>query len=238
MRTMRQGTQATPRPARRRTPVTGERILRAALRIADTQGIEAVSMRKLGQALRVEAMSLYKHVAGKEDVLDGLVDLVMAEVELPADDADWRSALRQTAISVHGALLHHPWAAPVFESRLTPGPARLRYLDAVVGVLQRAGFSLPDVARVLMALDSHVYGFVLQETSLAFTMDDAPRAAADIAARAGDEYPNLREIADRAATDPAAFPVDFEFGLDLLLDGFARMLPGPERETARSSLSS
>jgi AcrR family transcriptional regulator len=222
---MRQGTAGAPRTERRRAPVTRDRILRAGLRIADTQGIEAVSMRKLGQALRVEAMSLYKHVVGKEDVLDGLVDLVMAEVELPADDVDWRSALRQTAISVHQALLRHRWAAPVFESRLTPGPARLRYLDAVIGALRRAGFSLPDVARVLVALDSHIYGFTLQETSLAFTVEDAPRAAAGIAARAGDEFPNLREIAQLAATNPGAFSVDFEFGLDLLVDGFARVLP-------------
>ena len=223
---MKQRTEATPRAKRRRAPVTRDRILGAGLRIADTQGIEAVSMRKIGQALRVEAMSLYKHVAGKEDVLDGLVDLVMAEIELPPDDIDWRSALRQTAISVHEALLRHRWAAPVFESRLTPGPARLHYLDAVIGVLRRAGFSLPDVARVLVALDSHVYGFTLQETSLAFTMEDAPQAAAGMAARAGDEFPNLREIAHEAATDPAAFPVDFEFGLDLLLDGLARMRQG------------
>jgi AcrR family transcriptional regulator len=200
-------------------------VLRAALRIADRDGIEAVSMRKLGQALRVEAMSLYKHVADKEDILDGLADLVMCEVELPTSDSEWRSSLRATAISVHGALLRHPWAAPVLETRRTPGPARLRFLDAVVGVLQGAGFSLPDVARAFMALDSHIYGFALQEAGLRFTMADAPRAAGGMATRAGDEYPNLRVIAQRAAADPAAFPVDFEFGLDILLEGLSRRQP-------------
>jgi len=195
------------------------------MRLADRQGIEAVSMRKLGQALQVEAMSLYKHVADKEDILDGLADLVMREVELPTGDIDWRSSLRRTAISVHEALLRHSWAAPVLETRRTPGPARLRFLDAVVGVLRGAGFSLPDVARAFMAIDSHIYGFTLQEAGLRSTMADASGAAGDMATRAGDEYPNLRELAQQAATEPAEFPVDFEFGLDLLLDGLSRRLP-------------
>jgi AcrR family transcriptional regulator len=219
---------ALKRPAkRRRTPLTRDRVLRVALRLADREGIEAVSMRKLGQAVGVEAMSLYKHVADKEAILDGLADLVMAEVELPPDELEWRPALRQIAFSAHEALLRHPWAAAVLDSRLHPGPARLRYLDTVVGVLRRAGFSLPDVARAFMALDSHLYGFTLQETNLQFAIDDAPRAAAQVAAIAGDEYPDLGAIAMFAATDPDAFPIEFGFGLDILLDGLERLRPSP-----------
>ena len=211
------------RATRRRAPLTRERVLRAALRIADREGIDSVSMRKLGQALGVEAMSLYKHVADKEDILDGLADLVIGEVELPPGDLEWMPALRRIAISVHEALLRHPWAAAVLDSRLHPGPARLRYLDTVIGILRRAGFSLPDVARAFMALDSHIYGFTLQETNIPFAIEEAPQAAAQVAAHAGNEYPDLRAIALLAATEPQAFPVEFEFGLDILLDGLDRL---------------
>jgi AcrR family transcriptional regulator len=213
------------RPKRRRAPLTRDRVLRDALRLADREGIESVSMRKLGQALGVEAMSLYKHVADKEDILDGLADLVIGEVELPPADLEWKPALRRTAISVHEALLRHPWAAAVLDSRLNPGPARLRYLDSVIGTLRRAGFSLPDVARAFMALDSHIYGFTLQETNIPFAIEDAPQAAAQVAAHAGNQYPELRAIALLAATEPDAFPVEFEFGLDILLDGLDRLRP-------------
>lgn len=222
---------ARGRPAgRRRAPLTRERVLRGALRVADRDGIDSVSMRKLGQALGVEAMSLYKHVADKEDVLDGLADLVIGEVELPPGDLEWKPALRQIAISVHEALLRHPWAAAVLDSRLHPGPARLRYLDTVIGILRRAGFSLPDVARAFMALDSHIYGFTLQETNISFAIEDAPQAAAQVAAHAGNEYPELQAIALLAATEPDTFPVEFEFGLDILLDGLERLShPSSER---------
>jgi AcrR family transcriptional regulator len=211
------------RAGRRRAPLTRERVLRAALRLADREGIDSVSMRKLGQALGVEAMSLYKHVADKEDVLDGLADLVIGEVELPPGDLEWKPALRQIAISVHEGLLRHPWAAAVLDSRLHPGPARLRYLDTVIGILRRAGFPLPDVARAFMALDSHIYGFTLQETNISFAIEDAPQAAAQVAAHYGNEYPELQAIAMLAATEPDTFPVDFEFGLDILLDGLDRL---------------
>src|SRR5512135_2598140 len=118
-----------------RLPLSRERVLRAALALADEGGVEAVSMRRLGLALGVEAMSLYKHVADKEAILDGIADLVMDEVEVPSRDLHWRTSIRRSAISAHEALRRHPWAGVVLESRLNPGPARLRYLDAVVGVL-------------------------------------------------------------------------------------------------------
>jgi AcrR family transcriptional regulator len=204
-------------------------VLAAALRLADEQGIEAVSMRRLGQVLRVEAMSLYKHVAGKEDILDGLADLVTSEFEVPAPGGDWKAELRRSAISAHAALLRHPWAGSVLESRLSPGPARLRYLDAVVGVLREAGFDLPMVARAFMALDSHTYGFALQELAMPFGPEDAAEVAAAMATSAfGSTYPNLRAMAE-LASGPTGVPLEFEFGLDLLLDGLERTRDGRAR---------
>src|SRR5512142_1582565 len=137
---------APRRRGRQRAPLTRERVLGEALRVADESGIEALSMRRLGQLLGVEAMSLYRHVADKEDLLDGIADLVMAEIEPPSTDTEWRAAIRRSAISVHDALCRHPWAGPVIESRLRPGPARLGYLNAVIRGLRAAGFSLPLVA--------------------------------------------------------------------------------------------
>lgn len=214
------------RAPRRRTPLTRERVLEAALRLADEQGIEAVSMRRLGQVLRVEAMSLYKHVAGKEDILDGLADLVTGEYVVPVPGGDWKAELRRAAISAHAALVRHPWAGSVLESRLNPGPARLRYLDAVVGVLREAGFDLPLVARAFMALDSHTYGFALQELALPFGTEDAAEVAAAMSTGVfGETYPNLRAMAELASS-PSGVPLEFEFGLDLLLDGFERARDG------------
>ena len=207
-----------------RVPLSRERVLRAALALADEGGIEAVSMRRLGLALGVEAMSLYKHVADKEAILDGIADLVMDEVEVPSRELDWRTAVRRSAISAHEALGRHPWAGVVLESRLNPGPARLRYLDAVVGTLRGAGFDTATVARAFMALDSHTYGFTMQELALPFDAGSAPDVAAEMAARVfADGYPNLAAMAELAMS--GAQLLDFEFGLDLLLDGLERLRP-------------
>jgi AcrR family transcriptional regulator len=207
-----------------RVPLSRERVLRAALALADDGGVEALSMRRLGQALGVEAMSLYKHVADKEAILDGISDLVMEEVEVPSPDLHWRTSVRNSAISAHEALRRHPWAGTVLESRLNPGPARLRYLDAVVGVLRGAGFDTPTVARAFMALDSHTYGFTMQELALPFDAASAPDVAEEMAARVfAHAYPNLSAMAELAMS--GAQLLDFEFGLDLLLDGLERLLP-------------
>jgi AcrR family transcriptional regulator len=210
--------------ARRRKPLSRDRVLRAAIALADEGGLESVSMRKLGQALRVEAMSLYKHVANKDDILDGIADLVMGDFEVPSGDLDWKTSIRRSTISAHQALLRHPWAGGLIESRLNAGPARLRYLDAVIGVLSAAGFPLPIVIRTVMALDSHTYGFVLQELAWPFDVENAPEMAAAFGRGlpAGD-YPNLLAMAEMAATAPGGAPVDFEFGLDLILDGLERL---------------
>jgi AcrR family transcriptional regulator len=209
---------------RRRQKLSRDGILQAALRLADEEGIDALSMRRLGQALSVEAMSLYKHVSGKEDILDGISDLVMLEVDVPARDLPWRAALRGSAISTHRALLRHPWASAVLESRRNPGPARMRYLDAVVSILLDAGFTLPDVARAFMAVDSHVYGFTLMVLAWPFDLRDAPEEAMAMANDTfGDAFPGLRSMAQLALTGPGV-PIEIEFGLDLLLDGLERQL--------------
>jgi len=207
-----------------RVPLSRERILNAALALADEGGAEAVSMRRVGQLLGVEAMSLYKHVSDKEAILDGIADLVMDEVEVPSPDLDWRMSVRRSAISAHEALRRHPWAGPVLESRLNPGPARLRYLDAVVGVLRSAGFDTATVARAFMAIDSHTYGFTMQEFALPFEAASLQGVAEEMAARVfADGYPNLAAMAELAMS--GAQLLDFEFGLDLLLDGLERLRP-------------
>lgn len=209
---------------RRRKPLSRDQVLRAAILMADEGGLDSVSMRKLGQVLRVEAMSLYKHVDNKDDILDGIADLVMGDFEVPAIDADWRTAIRRSAISVHQVLLRHRWASGLIESRLNAGPARLRFMDAVIGVLSAAGFTMPMAIRAIMALDSHTYGFVLQELAWPFDVENAPEVAAAFARGlpAGD-YSNLVSMAEMVTTAPHGVPVDFEFGLDLILDGLERL---------------
>ena len=210
--------------ARRRKPLSRERVLRAGIDLADEGGLDAVSMRKLGQALRVEAMSLYKHVVSKDDILDGIADLVMGDFDVPSGDVDWRTAIRRSAISAHQVLLRHPWASSLIESRLNAGPARLRYMDAVIGALSAAGFTMPVAIRAIMALDSHTYGFVLQEMAWSFDTANAREMAATFAGGLpAGEYPNLLAMAEMAATTQAGAMVDFEFGLDLILDGLERL---------------
>jgi len=212
------------RATTRREPLSRERVLRAAVRLADEGGLESVSMRKLGQMLQVEAMSLYKHVASKDDILDGMADLVTSEFEVPSADVDWKSAIRRSAISAHQVLLRHPWASGLIESRLNAGPARLRFLEAVIGTLTAAEFTMPTVIRAVMALDSHTYGFVLQELAWPFDAENAPEAAASFAqGLPASDYPNLLAVAEMVTTAPRGVPVDFEFGLDLILDGLERL---------------
>jgi AcrR family transcriptional regulator len=217
--------QAPPdRSATRRKPLSRDRVLRAAMRLADEGGLESVSMRRLGQALRVEAMSLYKHVANKDDILDGVADLVTSEFEVPSVDADWKTAIRRSAISSHQVLGRHPWASGLIESRINTGPARLRYLEALIGVLSAAGFTMPGVLRAIMTLDSYTYGFVLQELAWPVDVEDAPEAAASFArGLPASEYPNVLAMAEMVTTAPRGVPVDFEFGLDLILDGLERL---------------
>jgi AcrR family transcriptional regulator len=210
-----------------RTPLTKERVLRAAVVLADRDGVGSLSMRKLAQELGVEAMSLYHHVAGKDAILDGIVDVVFSEIELPSDRADWKAAMRQRAISARQALRRHPWATALMESRPTPGPATLRHHDAVLGILRRAGFSVELAAHAYSLRDSHIYGFALQEASLPFgTAEEAAEAAQTIMAEfPADQFPYLTEIAVEHVLQPGYdYGNEYLFGLDLILDGLERAL--------------
>ena len=208
-----------------RAPLSRERILNAAIELADEDGIEALTMRRLGRRLGVEAMSLYNHVTDKDDILDGMVELITAEFEVPTGTADWRATIRSSTISAHQVLRRHPWASSVIESRARTGPNRLRLLEATIGVLAGAGFPMPVVIRTLMALDSHTYGFTLQEQAWPFPVEAAPERAAALAADIPADYPNMTAmVAFVATTQPGAI-LEFEFGLDLLLDGLERLLP-------------
>jgi len=220
------------RAAKRRAALTRERILRAAISLADRDGIELLSMRKLGQKLGVEAMSLYNHVRNKVDMLDGMVDIVFGEIDLPASGVDWRTAMRTRAISARRALLHHPWAIGLMESRATPGTATLRHHDAVLGSLRTAGFSIDMAAHAYSILDGYIYGFTLTELTLPFSNSEGAAGVAEIAENIAKrfhagEYPHLAEMAVDRATKPAYnYGDEFEYGLDLILNGIERAQDG------------
>jgi AcrR family transcriptional regulator len=209
----------------RRIPLSRERVLKAALTLADQGGLEALSMRKLGQALGVEAMAVYYHVANKERVLDGIVDLVFGEIELPQAGADWKAAMRRRAISVRDALLRHRWAIGLMESRTNPGPANLRHHDAVIGCLRAAGFDMARVATAYSLLDSYIYGFALTKMNLPFedTSDIVELSESMLAPFQPGEFQNLADFITEHAMKPGYdYADEFEIGLDVILDGLER----------------
>jgi AcrR family transcriptional regulator len=217
-------TQTDP-DAAPRTPLTRQRVLRAAVALADRGGVGALSMRKLAQELGVEAMSLYHHVANKDDILDGIVDVVFGEIELPTGEAGWEAAMRRRSVSAREALRRHPWATGLMESRRTPGPANIRHHDAVLGVLRNAGFPVELAAHAYSLLDSYIYGFALQEASLPFhTPEETAEVAQEImSVFPADDYPHLAEIATEHVLQPGYdYGDEFLYGLDLILDGLAR----------------
>lgn len=220
-------TQIAPR-GRRRTPLTRDGVLLAALELADEGGLDALSMRSLGQRLGVEAMSLYRHVRNKEELLDGLVDIVFGEIDPPNVTLDWRAAMRERAISARKALARHPWAIGLMESRTTPGPLTLRHHDAVLGILLRAGFSSALATRAYNLVDSFIYGFALQERGLPFS---SPEELAEIGSTMleqmpSDSYPNLRAVVADLIASRFTYADEFESGLDLILDGLQRVREG------------
>ena len=212
--------------ARRRTPLTRERVLQAAVRRADEGGIESLSMRKLGQELGVEAMALYHHFANKDDLVDSMVDLVFGEIELPPTGGDWPTAMRQRAIAVRDALQRHRWAIGLMESRRRPGPANLRHHDAVIGNLRAGGFDIAMAAHAYSLLDSHIYGFALTKMNLPFeTSDDVAEVAQSMLEPfPADEYPYMVEILTDHVMKPGYdYGEEFEYGLDLILNGLERV---------------
>jgi AcrR family transcriptional regulator len=209
-----------------RPPLTRQRVLDTAVALADRDGVGSLSMRKLAQELGVEAMSLYHHVAGKDAILDGLIDIAFSEIELPGR-TDWKDAMRQRAISAREVLRRHPWATSLMESRPTPGPANLRHHDAVLGILRNAGFSIELAAHAYSLLDAYIYGFALQENSLPFgTPEETAEVAETIMAEfAAGTYPHLTELVVEHVLQPGYdYGNEYQFGLELILDGLDRAL--------------
>ena len=208
-----------------RAPLSRERILHAALELVDEGGIDSLSMRKLGQKLGFEAMSLYNHVANKDDVIDGILDLVLAEGDLPAPDGAWDTAVRESAISVHAALQRHPWACSLV---MAPGhirPARMEYMNALLGRLREAGFSRDETYHAYHVLDGHIFGYSLYETSHSYSDEDAAEFEGSLDRFLPiDKYPYLNEHGKQHLTEGPHREVSaFAFGLDLILDGLRKL---------------
>jgi len=221
-----------PKPrSRRRLPLSRDRVLRAAIELADEKGIDSLTMRRLGQELRVEAMSLYNHVANKDDIVDGIVDLVFSEIDLPASGADWKTAMRQRAISLRDVLLRHRWAIGLMESRRKPGPANLRHHDAVIGSLRSAGLDMPTIAHAYSLLDSYIYGFALFTMNLPFDPSEevAELTQGMLQSFPINTYPNLVAYisAMRLGYDHRD---EFGYGLDVILDGLERAARSSQAE--------
>ncbi len=198
------------------------RVVAAAVALADVIGVDALTIRKLAVELDVKPMTIYHHVPNKEAIIDGMVDLVFGEIDLPPTDLDWKRAMRQRAASARVVLARHPWAAPLMESRTSPGPATLRHHDAVLGCLSAGGFSIEMTAHAYAVIDAFVYGFALQEASLPATAGDemADLAQTMTALMPEGEYPNLVEFTTEHVLRPGYdFGREFDFGIDLILDG-------------------
>jgi AcrR family transcriptional regulator len=195
-------------------------VLRAAVKLADKYGLESLSMRKLGDALGVEAMSLYNYVSGKDDLLDGMADFVATEIGLPAADADWRGAMRAWAISVREVLGRHGWAIRLWGARTSPGPATLGLYDAVFECLLGAGFSAELASDAFGMLNSYTIGFVVQAATVPFETgaQAAEHAQALLEGFSADDYPHLRSAIDRVIRERPDPAQRFERGLDLILD--------------------
>ncbi len=217
------GTAMTPPPATtKKQRLTADRVLDGALALADEIGVEGFTIRKLADTLATKPMTIYHHVPSKEAIVDGMVDRVFAEIDRPPTDLDWKTAIRHRCLSARDALARHPWAAPLMESRTNPGPETLGHHDAVLGCLRRGGLSLAMTAHAYALVDSYVYGFALQEANLPATggADMAELAEVIIEPLPEGSYPNLMEFAAEYVLQPGYdFREEFEFGLDLILDG-------------------
>ena len=222
----------TERAQKPRAPLTKERVLETAVALAQREGLESLTMRRLADELGAGAMSLYHYVPNKEKLLDGMVDIVFGEIELPTTDVDWKIALRRRALSTREALNRHRWAVGLMESRTTPGPASLRLHDAVLGCLREAGFSIEMTIQAYSVQDAYIYGFALQEKSVPFETAEESAAVAEEQYREyaeladerqlgalADEFPYLAEVvAGHVAQVGYDFASAFEYGLDLILD--------------------
>jgi AcrR family transcriptional regulator len=203
-----------------RTRLTRERILAAGLALADGSGVEALTMRRLGEELGFEAMSLYRHVANKDDLLDGMLDLVLAEWELPDGDGEWIERLRRSALSVHDALRRHPWAAQLLIAGARVRPARLRYMESLLACLRQAGFDADRTYHLYHLIDGHIFGFTMWEIAHTAIPLDHEQVVKLLESIPWHEYPNLAEHRDQHGTEGPHREVSaFEVGLDLILRG-------------------
>jgi AcrR family transcriptional regulator len=209
----------------RRAPLTKERVLRAAVDLADREGIDSLSMRRLGQELGVDAMALYRHVRNKEEILDGIADVIVGEIELPDSTGDWKAALRAQVMAARGVMLRHPWAPKVIEERPTVSPTMLGYIDSVLAKLSDGGFSIDMAHHAIHVLGSRILGFNQDLFEDAADPPPSPEAAAAVA-RALAAYPHVTELAQSVSHDGVLGACDddfeFAFGLDLILDGLER----------------
>lgn len=212
-----------------RQRLSRERVLHAAIAHADSGGLEAITMRTLAEMLGVAPMALYRHVANKDDLIDGMVDVVFGEIGVPSGGDDWRASMRRRAIAIREALSRHPWAVGLMESRRTPGPANLRHHDAVIGRLRAAGFDVEMAAHAYSLLDSYIYGFALTKINLPF---ETSEEIGDVAQTMLEpfpvnEYPNLVEFLNEHVMKPGYdYGDEFEYGLDVILDGIERQRAG------------
>lgn len=206
-----------------RTPLSKERVLRAAIDLADESGIEQLSMRKLGQALGVEAMSLYNHARNKDEILDGIVDAVVGEIELTPHGEDWKSSLHAQVMAARTVLLRHPWAPGVIESRKQPGPATMRYMESVIATLRTAGFSLDLTHHAMHVLGSRIFGFNQELYDDGSPTTITPEVAAAMVREMAASYPYIMELTQAVSHEGGLGgcddDVEFAFGLDLILDG-------------------
>jgi AcrR family transcriptional regulator len=216
-------TETNPSPDPR-LPLSKERVLRAAIDLADQGGIASLSMRKLAQKLGVEAMSLYHYVASKDDILDGIVDLVISESPVPPNEDHWKAAIREIANSAHEVLVRHPWACSLMWTT-SISPARLRYMESILGTLRESGFSADLTHHAYHALDSHITGFTLWQVNIPFKSEEiAELGATFLRELPTDVYPYVAEHTEQHLIPPdPEEKSEFEFGLDLILDGLERL---------------
>jgi AcrR family transcriptional regulator len=210
----------------RRAPLTKERVLQAAVELADRDGIEALSMRKLGQELSVDAMALYRHVRNKDDILDGIVDAVIAEIDVPVSDGDWKSALRAQSVAARQVMLRHPWAPRAIVDRTTTSPIMLAYIESVLAKLADGGFSVEMAHHALHVLGSRILGFTQDPFEDSTDPAPSPEESAAFARAMADRFPRIADLAmsvrHGGALGPCDDDVEFEFSLDLILDGLER----------------
>jgi AcrR family transcriptional regulator len=209
----------------RANSLSREEIVRAAVQVADKGGFDSLSMRNLANELGSAPMSLYRHVRNKEDLLDGMIDIVFSEIRDPSLEGEWKSELRQRGISAREVLLRHRWAIGRMEDRLNPGPASAEHHNATMGCLREAGFSFRDAVHAYSMLDSYTYGFALQEKTSPFeTPEESAQMAQATVGEMGAIYPYLAEVVDEFAKDGYDYGKEFEFGLDLILHGLERLV--------------